>query len=322
MNKILMIFGGNSYEHEVSIKSAENLYKYIDKSLFDITTTYITKENDWYIFNNEFKNINISNLKKVDNIIEYLKTFDCVINIIHGNNGEDGKIQSLLELFNISYIGCESISSVITMNKDLTKIILNSYNIPQVKSITLNINDDININLDYPLIIKPNNGGSSIGIFVVYNETELKEKINESFKYSDTVVIEEFIENIKELECSVIEDEYIYVSTIGEILPSNTFYDYEDKYIKNESKTLIPADIDELLIKEIKTIAKKAFKALNCKDFSRIDFIYDKTNKKLYLNEINTLPGFTEISMFSKLLEYDGYNLTNLITKLLNKAIN
>lgn len=322
MKNILLIFGGNSYEHDVSIKSAENIYKYIDKNLFNVSTTYITKDNIWYIFNNKFKYIDISKLTKIDNIVEHLKKFDAVINIIHGNTGEDGKLQSLFELFNIPYIGCNSISSVITMNKDLTKIVLNNYDIPQIKSVTLNVNDSININLDYPLIIKPNNGGSSIGIFIVYNENELKEKIKESFKYSNTLVVEEFIEDIKELECSVIEDDDIYVSTIGEILPSNTFYDYEDKYIKNESKTLIPASINDSLIKEIKSLAKKAFKVLNCKDFSRIDFIYDKAKEKLYLNEINTLPGFTEISMFSKLLEFDKYNITDLITKFINRVIN
>jgi len=176
MKNILLIFGGNSYEHDVSIKSAENIYKYIDKNLFNVSTTYITKDNIWYIFNNKFKNIDISNLTKIDNIVEHLKKFDAVINIIHGNTGEDGKLQSLFELFNIPYIGCNSISSTITMNKDLTKLILNNYNIPQIKSIILNKNDNINIDLNYPLIIKPNNGGSSVGIFIVYNENELKEK--------------------------------------------------------------------------------------------------------------------------------------------------
>ena len=323
MKNVLLIFGGKSYEHDVSIKSAENIYKYIDKSLFNISTIYITKENNWYIFDNNFEKINIVDLKKIDNIVDYLKNFDVVINIIHGNTGEDGKMQSLFELFNISYIGSNSISSTITMNKDLTKIILNNYNIPQVKSIIVNSSNDlINLDLNYPLIIKPNNGGSSIGITIAYNESELNSSLENAFKYSNTLIIEEFIENMLELECSVIEDDGIYVSTIGQVIPSNSFYDYEDKYIKNESQTLIPASINDSLIEEVKRLAKKVFTVLNCKDLARIDFIYDKTNKKLYLNEINTLPGFTQISMFSKLLEYDGYNITDLITKFIDRTKN
>lgn len=320
MKKVLLLFGGVSYEHEVSIQSAKNLYKYIDNKKFDVNCTYISKENIWY---EDEKNFDLTkDLKEITNIIEHLKKFDYVINIIHGSTGEDGKIQSLLELFNIKYLGPNSISSMLCMNKELTKLILKENNISQIDYLVYD--GDINKvteKLSYPVIIKPSNGGSSIGISVANNDKELKKGIKEAIKYHDTIIIEKFIKNNIELECSVIKlKNDIYVSTIGQILPSNEFYDYEDKYIKKESGISIPAKLDNNVIKIIKDMAKKAFIALKCKDLARIDFLMDENNN-IYLNEVNTLPGFTEISMFSKLLEYDKYNIKDLITNIIENNL-
>lgn len=322
MKKILIVFGGKSYEHDVSIKSAKNLYNYIDKKTFEVNTLYISRDNIWYETNNNFEDLEVSEIYEIDNVIKYIKQYDLVINIIHGNTGEDGKLESLFELFDINYIGSNSISSVLCMNKDLTKIVLDKNNIKQVNYLLFKNIKDIESKLDYPVIVKPNNGGSSIGMGIAYNRKELKDILKIAKNYSDIVIIEKFIENNRELECSVIQkNKKIYVSTIGEIIPSNSFYDYDDKYEKNEANMIIPASLSKEINKEIKDIAKKAFTVLNCKDFARIDFLIDKKDNSIYLNEINTIPGFTDISMFTKLLEYDKFNIKDLITSLINNSI-
>lgn len=322
MKRILIVFGGCSYEHDVSIKSAKNIYNFIDKGIFDVSCLYISKNNIWYEVDNNFDNINIEELTKVENIIEYLKNFNLVFNTIHGKTGEDGKLQSLFELFDIKYLGSNSISSMLCMNKDLTKVILQGNGIKQIDYRIYKDIKDIENSLNYPIIIKPSNGGSSIGITIASNTKQLKNAIKRAKKYSDKIIAEQYIKNNMELECSIIEKKNkIYVSSIGQVIPSNMFYDYEDKYIKKGASIIIPADLNSETVKKIKFIAKKAFTVLKCKDFARIDFLIDKDDNSIYLNEINTLPGFTDISMFTKLLEYDKYNIKNLFTSIINKSI-
>ncbi len=323
MKNVLLLFGGHSYEHEVSCKSAKNIYNNINKNIFNVTSVYVSKTNIWYVFDNNFDDINISNLNRISNITLFLKNFDCVFNIIHGNDGEDGKYASLFELMNIKYVGPNHISSMLCMNKHLTKIILNKYKIKQVKYIQYNNNlTDIENKLKFPMIVKPSSGGSSIGISKVNNKNELKDAIKTAMEYDKNIIVEEFITGL-ELECAVMQNkDKIHVSTVGQILPSRDFYDYDDKYIINDSKTAIPAFISQNISNKIKRISKKVFTVLGCKDLARIDFFYDYKNNIIYLNEINTLPGFTNISMYPKLLEYDGYDYQDIITILINNNIN
>lgn len=322
MKRILIIFGGCSYEHDVSIKSAKNIYNFIDKDIFDVSCLYISKDNIWYKYDDNFDNVNVGKLDKIQNIIEYLKNFDLIFNTIHGNTGEDGKLQSLFELFDIKYIGSNSVSSMLCMNKDLTKTILQENGIKQIDYRIYKDIKDVENSLKFPIIIKPSNGGSSIGITIANNIKQLKKAIKEAKKYSDKIIVEQYIKNNMELECSIIETKNkVYVSSIGQVIPSNSFYDYEDKYIKNSASIIIPANLNDDTIKEMKLIAEKVFTILNCKDLARIDFLIDKDDNSIYLNEINTLPGFTDISMFTKLLEYDKYNITNLFTSIINKSI-
>ena len=323
MKDVLLLFGGHSYEHEVSCKSAKNIYNNINKNIFNVTSVYVSKTNDWYIFDNNFNDINISMLKKVSNIIEFLKKFDCVFNIIHGCDGEDGKYISLFEILNIKYVGPNHLSSMICMNKHITKVILDKNKIRQVKYVLYNGSlKEIEKKLNYPLIVKPSSGGSSIGISKVNDRVELNKAIKNAKKFDNNIIIEEFITGL-ELECAVLqENEKIHVSTIGQIKPSREFYDYDDKYIINSSKTIIPAYISENTANKIKKISKKVFTILNCKDLARIDYFYDYKNDIIYLNEINTLPGFTNISMYPKLLEFDGYSYEKIITTLINNNIN
>lgn len=323
MKKVLLLFGGVSNEHEVSCKSAKSIMNNIDISLFDVTMVGISKDNKWYIYEDDINLLDDWINKKttlIDNIVTFIKQFDIVFPIIHGNGGEDGKLQGFLELFDIKYIGCNVISSSIGMDKEYSKIIFNSLNIPITPYIVIKSVKEIKKvldNFDFPVIIKPCNSGSSIGVSLANNKKELIKGINEALEIDSKILIEQYI-NGKELECAILEDKKIIVSDIGEIVSANTFYDYDAKYNK-DSITLIPANIPKNIKKQIQEYAKKAFIGLNCKGLSRLDFFYD--GKNIYLNEINTLPGFTNISMFPMLMIDKGYSYKELITAIIKNEI-
>ena len=294
--------------------------------LFEVTTVIIDYDNIWYEYSDEYQyldNWQTKNTKVVDNIVEYLYSFDVVFPIIHGYGGEDGKLQGMLDLFDIKYVGCKTLSSATCMDKDFSKMIFGYLEIPQVPFITLTNTDfklkDIVKKLGLPMIVKPANGGSSIGINKVNSKRELKKAINEAFNYDSKVVIEKFI-NARELECAVLEEEDYYISEVGEIKSANEFYDYQAKYENKESYTIVPADLKISVSNKIKEYAEIAFKGINCKGLARIDFFYDEDNNQIYLNEINTLPGFTSISMFPKLFMHEGISYKDLITKIINNC--
>jgi len=322
MKKILILFGGNSYEHEISCKSAKTILENIDKTKFTVTSVGI-HNNSWYIFNDNLDLLNNNkwlegNIKKIDNIIEFLKTFDTVFPIIHGNNGETGDLSGLFNLFNIPYVSSDIKGHNLAYDKQLTKIICSNYNIPQIPYIIINSNKKIKkINIDFPVIIKPSSCGSSIGINIANNYKELNKYVKAAFNYDNKVIIEKYI-TAKELECAILENKNkLTISTIGEIQSNNTFYDYESKYIK-ESKLIIPANIPKDIIKQIQDYSIQIFKILSLKDLSRIDFLYDYENNKIYFNEVNTIPGFTSISMYPLLFKHQGISIKELITKLLS----
>ena len=254
MKKILILFGGNSYEHLVSCKSAKTIMENIDKKKYDVTLVGITKSNTWYIYNDLLKYLDnelwyTKNVIKIDNIISFLKTFDKVFPIIHGNPLENGNLQGLLNMFNIKYVGSNLEESSICYDKEITKIILNNYNINQVPyKVILNKKDDLKLNFDFPVIVKPSRCGSSIGINIAYNNKELKKYIKEAFKYDNKVIVEKYIKDNLELECSILENKKLLVSTVGMIKPINKFYDYEAKYEKT-SNLIIPALINKELEK-------------------------------------------------------------------------
>ena len=315
---VLILFGGNSFEHEVSCKSVNFILNNIDTKKFKFKLVGIDYDNEWYEIKNIGKidkNWKNSECLKIDNVIKYAKSFDVVLPMIHGNTVEDGKLQSLFELYNIKYVGCNSYSSLICYDKLLTKLILEKYDIPQVPYYIYN--DNLNLEkIEYPVIIKPCKCGSSIGINIAHNKKELKKYLKIALKYDNNILIEKFIQNKRELECAILEDKKkLIISDIGEIINNGSWYDFESKYI-NQNKTII-SNIDCKIKKEIQDYSKKIFKIMNCKNLSRVDFIYDLDNKKLYFNEINTIPGFTEISMFPKLINNLGIEFKDIITKLL-----
>lgn len=320
MKNVLILFGGNSFEHEVSCKSVNFIINNIDTNKFRYKLVGIDFNENWYEVNNDNEiNMNWKNniVNKVDNIISYLKEFDIVFPIIHGNNGEDGKLQSMFELFNIKYVGCDSYSSLICYDKLLTKLILEKYSIPQVPYIIYN--DNINFKkIEYPVIVKPCKCGSSIGISVVNSIKELKKAIKHALKYDNNIIIEKYIKNNRELECAILQkNKKLIISDVGEIVKDNNWYDYDSKY--NTKLDTAISNIDEDIKKDIMNYSNKIFNILGCKDLSRIDFLYDIDANRLYFNEINTIPGFTEISMYPKLIYDKGIDFKDIITILLSR---
>lgn len=329
MKKVCVLFGGTSSEHFVSCHSAESILENIDRKKYHVHAIYIDQNNHWYIGNDDFEAIyNQTWVEKyeenyIENVIEELQKYDVIFPMLHGKNGEDGRLQGMLELFQIPYVGCSSISSAIAMDKDLTKIILNVAKIPQLPYVVIDERryqiKDILKHLDFPMIVKPSNGGSSIGIGKANNKKELAQSIREAGKYDHKIIIEPFIQ-AKELECAVLEHKKLHVSTIGEIIPANEFYDYNAKYENANSLTIIPANIPKNISKQIQKYAKAAFRAIDGKEMARIDFFYDEKNDQIYLNEINPLPGFTTISMYPKLLIHDKMTYKNIINLLIDHA--
>lgn len=319
MKKILILFGGNSHEHEISCLSANFIKQNIDNKLFAYELIGIDFDNTWYKVDKQ-KEINIdwknNIISKIDNIIDYMHDFDKILPIIHGNSCEDGKLQSIFELYNISYVGSNSYSSLICYDKFLTKIFLEKYNITQVPYTIYSKNKIKNIK--YPVIVKPCKCGSSIGIGVAKNKKELLKNIKIAKKYDNKIIIEKYIENKREFECAILKHKNkLYTSDIGEILNNGSWYDYNSKY-KEKTDTCI-ANISDELKMDIKNISMKVFETLGCKNLARIDFLYDLDEKKLYFNEINTIPGFTDISMYPKLIKGLGINYKKLITLLLRR---
>ena len=321
--KVVLIFGGNSYEHEVSIKSARSIMKYINKDKYEIKLIYIDKMGKWLLCND------ISNL---DNLIELsdfkiLEWCDIAFPILHGNYGEDGKIQGLFEMLGVKYVGCNLISSAICMDKVFTKIILDKIGVANAKYIIVNKNDydlnntlkNIKENIGYPCFIKPANAGSSIGISKIYHESELDKNIKEAFKYDKKILIEEYIQG-REVEVGILGNDEIIVSNIGEIKPGDDFYSYDAKYNSKESIVKVPIVLKEEIENKIKEYAKKAYKFLECSGLSRIDFFIQNGTNKIYLNEINTMPGFTNISMYPVLFDNIGIKYDVLIDKLIDLA--
>lgn len=324
MKKVLILFGGNSCEHYISCKSAKSIIENINKKLFNFEVCGIDFDGNWYKFNDDLSLLENGTWKSgnvflIDNIINYLKRFDVIFPITHGNNGEDGKLQGMLDLFNIKYVGSKTSASVIGFDKSLSKIFFDYIGIPQVPYLVVQEYDSSIIKkIDFPMIVKPSCGGSSIGISKVNNKKELNHAIKLAKKYDDNVIVEKFI-NARELECAIIGTDDIICSFPGEIKSCNDFYDYDAKYVKN-SDVMIAENLPNWVIEKIKEYSSKIFFRLGCKDYSRIDFFYDEDNEKIYVNEINTIPGFTNISMYPTLMENENISYVDLISILINNA--
>lgn len=344
--KLGVIFGGMSTENEVSCISGVSVIKNLNKDKYDIFPIYIDKNGKWFEIQNLEENEKLGEGLKdknpIDNIMGFLKTLDVVFPVLHGLYGEDGTIQGVFELLQIPYVGCGVLASSVGMDKVYTKVIFDKAKINQTKYVYIRKYNDNYIYIDrefnekilkieevsrmtmeklkFPMFVKPSNSGSSVGISKVETKEELEKAINEASKFDKKILIEEGI-NGREVECAVLGNEDVISSSVGEIKAADEFYSYDAKYNNQESKTLIPADISEEKSEEIRKLAIKAFKAIDGKGLSRVDFFIENGTETVYINEINTLPGFTSISMYPKLFNHVGIGYTELLDKLVELAL-
>ncbi len=347
--RVGIIFGGKSAEHEVSLQSAKNIVDAIDKERFDVTLIGIDKQGQWHL--NEATNfllnehnpalieLNKSNqgisfmpgkesnqLQPVDQNTA-LGQLDVIFPIVHGTLGEDGSLQGMMRLANLPFVGSNVLGSAVSMDKDVAKKLLQvaGLHVANGVSFTRATKDQIDFktiekNLGMPVFIKPANQGSSVGVSKASNEKEFNEAIELAYSYDHKILIEAAVVG-REIECAVLGNHYPKASVCGEILPQDGFYSYDAKYINEDgAKLAIPADLSDEVSKTIKDIAIRAYQALNCEGLARVDVFLTNQNDVI-INEINTLPGFTKISMYPKLWEESGLSYQDLISTLIDLAI-
>jgi len=335
--KVAILFGGQSTEHEVSLLSAASVLRNIDYDKYIVYPIGITKDGKWFQYKGNILNIengtwenDYENKMEDGQKLLFDRTVDVVFPVLHGLYGEDGTIQGMCKLLSIPCVGAGVLSSALCMDKVYTKFLLDRFGIKQAKYSIIksyeytknrnNIINDIEKNIGYDLFIKPSNSGSSVGITKAHNRQELINGVDEALKYDSKVLIEKAI-NAKEVEVSVLGNESVEVSIPGEIEPSKEFYDYEAKYEREDSELIIPARLSDDKINEIRQKAIEVYKILDCRGMARVDFLVDKNTNEIYTNEVNTIPGFTKISMYSKLWEASGKPYDVLIDKLFELAI-
>lgn len=341
--KVVLLFGGKSAEHEVSVRSAKNVYNALSKNKYETFLVFIDKKGEWNLVHKEIFDRNLGKQKKRTEIkiilirknsqcrivsIDRYKEIglvDVIFPVLHGSFGEDGSMQGYLKILEIPFVGSGVLGSSISMDKDVTKRLFREAGLPTPKFLTFTREDKIDFNkikkkLSLPLFIKPANLGSSVGVSKVKHKIGFKRAVTTAFMYDNKILIEEYIQG-RELECSVLGNEDIKVSLAGEVIPSHEFYDYNAKYIdKNGARLEFPAKLSREKVEEVQHLAKKVFKMLCLNGMARVDFFLS-SNGKLYLNEVNTIPGFTNISMFPKLWEISGISSQKLVDELINLAL-
>lgn len=347
--KVGIVFGGKSAEHEVSLQSAKNIVDAIDKSKYEVVLLGIDKQGKWHINDPssyllheenpkliqlnksnqqvavvpgeaEAQLVNVSNKNPLDQV-------DVVFPIVHGTLGEDGSIQGMMRIANLPFVGTDVLGSAVSMDKDVAKRLLQGVGISVAKGMTFRKSKQDKINfeevkaaLGLPMFIKPANQGSSVGVSKVRDEKEFYEGMKDAFQYDHKVLVEEAIIG-REIECAVLGNEDPIASLPGEILPQTDFYSYESKYIdETGAKLAAPADLSEALTKKVQQAAVEVFQALDCEGMARVDFFLQE-NGELVVNEVNTLPGFTKISMYPRLWDISGIPYPELIDRLITLAI-
>jgi len=351
--RVGLIFGGRSGEHEVSFCSASSIIKAIDKDKYTVVPIGITKEGRWIspqdselalqsgkiegkntviLLNDSFSKslVCIDNNQRLDKS-SALEKLDVIFPVLHGPYGEDGTVQGLLELANIPYVGAGVAASAISMDKDLMKIIFQQKGLPILKWLTIKrkewqkdkekILSLIQNGFEYPLFVKPTNLGSSVGITKVHKKEELEKAIDLASSYDRKILIEQGLEEVREIECSVLGNDEPRASVVGEVKPAGEFYDYDSKYIDKETQLIVPADLPDGVSQEVQQIALLAFKAVDAAGMARVDFFVSKKENKIYLSEINTIPGFTSVSMYPRLWEASGIPYSDLIDQLIQLAL-
>ena len=356
MNKInlLVLFGGKSSEYEVSLVSAHSILSNINNENYNVTTVGITKDGDWYLYEGDIDAIKCgewcANTDAMSRAVlsaspsdKALLIFgengvkkqpiDVIFPVMHGANAEDGTLQGLMKLSGIPFVGCGCATSAIGMDKGFTKLVLNNFDIPQAKCKII-FGSDFELRRDavldtcetlgdYPLFVKPANAGSSVGASKANDRASLEAAIELAAKHDTKIIVEEYI-NGKEIEVAVIGNKDYVASTCGQINPGSEFYDYDAKYsADSNSSCIIPADIEWETMLDIRAYAVKICAILGVSGLSRVDFFVSEENgkEKITFNEINTLPGFTQISMYPKLMVNDGMTYSQLIDALITLAL-
>ncbi len=343
MKNVLVICGGQSSEHIVSRMSATSVINNIDKSKYNVTIVGIDTNGAWHKINTDIKDLKsdtwLDNSMPVLDVLSLLKEHVVAFPVLHGLYGEDGTIQGLFELAKIPYVGFKVLGSSTSMDKIYTKKILNTAGIKQVPSLYVRkryddklvvvtddfdeifeVEDEIERTLGFPCFIKASNSGSSVGCYCVNQKSELIKALISASEYDRKIVVEKYVDCI-ELECAILGNDDIIASRVGQIMPHGEFYTFESKYEDKESKTCIPAKVDESIQEEIRKQAKKVFKAMDGRGLARVDFFLDKETNEVYLNELNTMPGFTNISMYPELIMDLGYTYSELLDRLIDLAL-
>jgi D-alanine-D-alanine ligase len=309
--RIAVLYGGRSGEHEISLRSAESIMAAMDPQRYDVQRIFITPEGRWEpgaISPEPGGNPGI----------------DVVFPVLHGTFGEDGTVQGLLELAGLPYVGAGVLGSAVAMDKEVTKRLLRERGLPVAEFVVLARGeydlDDICSRLPFPMFVKPANLGSSVGISKVKTRDELARALEFAGEFDRKILVERGIAG-REFECSVLGNNNPVAAVPCEILPSREFYDYEDKYLLGASKTVLPADLTPDQTREVQRLAVACYQAVHCEGMARVDFLLETATGKFYINEPNTIPGFTSISMYPKMWEAAGLPYAELITRLIDLAL-
>lgn len=354
--RVAVLFGGQSAEHEVSLQSAKNVIQYLDTSRFEVIPVGISKQGHWFVGQDVFQKSLLENqvtpttqsakawfspdwickhsAANADDI-KNLPIFDVVFPAVHGTACEDGTLQGLLELANVPYVGCGVLASAMGMDKVIAKKLVELAGVPIAPYVALKIEKwqqqsdavlkEVQQTLNFPVFVKPANAGSSVGISKVKQADQLRAAIDQAFLFDTKILIEKALD-VLELEMAVLEslepNADPIVSIVGEIKPTHEFYSYDAKYIDEDGAQLcIPASVPVDIQESAREMAKIIFEALECEGMARVDLFYDKAAKQIVFNEINTLPGFTKISMYPKLMGASGMSYTDLLSHLVALAL-
>ena len=306
--RVAVIYGGRSGEHEVSLRSAKAVMDAMDAEKYKVVHYLISKEGKWSprpILPEPGGNPGV----------------DVVFPVLHGTFGEDGTVQGLLELADLPYVGAGVLASSLSMDKEMMKRVAAERGLPVVEYVVVQGSpDSICPAFDFPMFVKPANLGSSVGISKARNCAELKAAIELASAYDRKIIVERGITG-REFECAVLGNENPVAAAPCEILPSREFYDYEDKYLLDAAQTVIPAELSPEQTAEMQRLAVECYRAVECEGMARVDFLLESATGKLYINEINTIPGFTSISMYPKMWEYSGLAMPKLIDRLIELAL-
>jgi D-alanine-D-alanine ligase len=351
-NKIhlAVLFGGRSCEHEVSVTSARSVLKALDKDKYHVIMIGISKEGRWLVADDARKVLDAGVVQGEDLspvALDYLgggqiisagpsrtakgTRIDVFFPLLHGPFGEDGTMQGLLELAGVAYVGSGVVGSAVGMDKEMMKRAFRAEGLPQVDYCVVRrreweedpqlVQHRVEARLDYPVFIKPVNLGSSVGVSRAASGEEFCEGMTEAAAYDRKIIIEAEAANCHEIECAVLGNERPEASVLGEIVPGNAFYDYKAKYVDDSSQLIVPARLSSETTERVRALALQAFRAIDAAGLARVDFFVDKGDQTIYLNEINTIPGFTPISMYPRLWEASGVGYSELIDRLIELAL-